>query len=281
MRIVTGVMDPMALMLGRYLLMFGVLLAWCWVTKNSLNVPSQHRLRLLFAGALAMGIYMVLFLKGVSLCPAAMSAMILSSVPIFTLLMSVLAGYDEYSHAKLFGAILAFTGVCVVIQSRPVGRESDNPILGSAYILAAAVFWAASVVVAKPALKHIPALPAFTFSQIGAIPIVLVAGGLPLIRQDYSGLTVVHWLHFLQISLGSGVIAMVCYYKGIAQLTPSAVTLHQFVVPLMTTALAAALLGEKLQWAQGFGLVLTLVGVGVSLGVVRIGNKPGSKFANG
>jgi drug/metabolite transporter (DMT)-like permease len=284
MKIVFPVMAPAAVVFWRYFLMGGVLIGLCLLTRQSLRIPGEHRNAILMTGFCSMGIYMVLFFEGVKRAPAGESAIILATNPIMVGVMSMVLGREPKSLARVLGSVVALTGVALVVLGRPgalvVSKETQDRLIGDLLLFLSAISWAASVILAKPVSTHIKPLPLFTMSMLGGLPVVLIYGWSAATSTQWSSFTAWHWINLAQIAFGSGVIAMVFYYKGVADLPASVASLHQFLVPVLTTLFAALLLRESLAWVQAIGVLVLLVGLSVNVGLIRTNKKSGSGDQN-
>jgi drug/metabolite transporter (DMT)-like permease len=277
MKIVFPVMAPPAVVFWRYFLMGGVLVLFCLVSKQSLKIPSEHRLVILLTGFFSMGIYMVLFFEGVKRAPAGESAIILATNPIMVGVMSMVLGREPKSMARVFGSLVALAGVALVVLGRPgailVSKETSERLLGDLMLFLSAIAWAASVILAKPVSAHVKPLPLFTMSMLGGMPVVVLYGFGEAFQTRWGAFDAWHWANLAQIAFGSGVIAMVFYYRGVAELQASVASLHQFLVPVLTTLFAAVLLHERLAWVQGIGVAVLLVGLSINVGLIRLTKK--------
>jgi drug/metabolite transporter (DMT)-like permease len=109
--------------------------------------------------------------------------------------------------------------------------------------------------------------------SIAALPLVLL---WILLRGRFRTLLRVHWpLHLLRGVLGVGVMAGFVY--GVANMPLSTAYAIVFVSPLMVTALAVPLLGEKVGPRRWMAIVVGLLGVLVVLrpGMAGIATGPG------
>jgi drug/metabolite transporter (DMT)-like permease len=267
LKILNQVMEPGAILFWRFFVMWGILALICTLTKSSIRPQKEHRGRIWLAGFFSMGLYMILFLEGVKRAPAAESAIILASNPIIVAIIAMIIGLEPKSGKKLLGGSIALFGVALVVLGRPLkGSESNSHILGDVMLLASSVCWAVSVILAKPLSQEVKALPLFTMTLLGGMPVVVFYGlspwfGSPMFDVQLSRFQPYHWMNFAQVAVGSGVIAMVCYYKGVQQLAASTAAMYQFMVPVLATIFAAILLNERLAWIQGFGLAVLILGL--------------------
>jgi drug/metabolite transporter (DMT)-like permease len=273
MKIIFPVMAPSAVVFWRYFLMGAVLVLICLVSRQSLRIPAEHRLSILLTGFFSMGIYMVLFFEGVKRAPAGESAIILATNPIMVGVMSMILGREPKSRVRVLGSVVALAGVALVVWGRPgsmvTAKETSDRVVGDVLLFLSAIAWAASVILAKPVSAHVKPLPLFTMSMLGGLPVVVVYGLSEAFRTNWAAFTGWHWLNLAQIAFGSGVVAMVFYYRGVADLPASVASLHQFLVPVLTTLFAAVILHERLAWVQGIGVAILLVGLSSNGGRVK------------
>jgi drug/metabolite transporter (DMT)-like permease len=281
LKILYPVMEPAAIMFWRYFLMGGILVAICLLTGNSLKIPSEHRNRILFAGFNSMGLYMIFFMEGVKLSSAGESAIILVTNPIMIAIWMMVLKLEPKSWAKVLGGIIAVVGVALVVMGRPGGiatsKETSDRLLGDFLMLLGAASWSWAIVISKPISAHIKPLPLFTMSMLGGLPVILLYGTLPAMRVHWTSFTPWQFGNFLQVAIGSGVVGMVFYYMGIQQLPASVATMHQFLVPILTTIYAAIVLHEQLAWTQAAGLAVLIFGVMVAMNMVGRSGREGAK----
>ncbi len=280
MKIIFPVMAPSAVVFWRYFLMGAVLVLICLASKQSLRMPAEHRFAILLTGFFSMGIYMVLFFEGVKRAPAGESAIILATNPIMVGVMSMILGREPKSRVRVLGSVVALAGVALVVWGRPgsmvTAKETSERVVGDVLLFLSAIAWAASVILAKPVSAHVKPLPLFTMSMLGGLPVVAIYGFSDAFRTNWGAFTGWHWLNLAQIAFGSGVVAMVFYYRGVAELPASVASLHQFLVPVLTTLFAAVILHERLAWVQGIGVAILLVGLSINVGLVKLTKKSDS-----
>lgn len=277
MKIVFPVMAPSAVVFWRYFLMGAVLVVICVATKQPLKMPPEHRSAILMTGFFSMGIYMVLFFEGVKRAPAGESAIILATNPIMVGVMSMILRREPKSLARVLGSLVALLGVSLVVLGRPgvagASKEMSERLVGDVLLFLSAIAWAASVILAKPVSAHVKPLPLFTMSMLGGLPVVVLYGFGGAMRTNWGAFDIWHWINLGQIAFGSGVIAMVFYYRGVSELPASVASLHQFLVPVLTTLFAAIILHERLAWVQGIGVAVLLLGLSVNVGLIKLRKK--------
>jgi drug/metabolite transporter (DMT)-like permease len=144
-----------------------------------------------------------------------------------------------------------------------------GPVL---YMLVAVALFALMDTGLKLLSPHYPPLQVATLRGVSALPLVL---GWTLATIGARGLLRVHWpLHLLRGALG--VVMMACFVYGLRTLPLSTTYAITFIAPLLVTAMAVPLLGEKVGPRRWIAIVVGLVGVLVVLrptgqGVMTLG----------
>ena len=252
-------MDPPAVALLRFLTMWAVLVPICYFRGLSLKYNRDDALRVLGAGMLAMGIYMVLFMQGMSLTSPAEGAIILATAPVLTYLISVAVRIEQFHWIAFISSCIAFIGVGLVILGG--ASSSGGSVFGNVVVLGSAVVWSGTVVFMMPLLHRYEATQLLTLSMPGGALIMIPFGTLSLCHSNLAAVTPVAWLMFLQVAILSGVVGFACYYLGVKQVGPSRTALYQYFVPPTAVFFAWILMGKTLSPVQGIGFGILLLGV--------------------
>lgn len=252
-----------AVSLVRFAAMYLILVVVCVVVKESLSLPKEHRWRILLAGFVSMGVYMILFLEGMRSTSASEGAIVLATAPVFTYLISCLAKQERFSYPALLASVVAFVGVALVIAA---GSHADGgSLFGDLVILASAVTWAASVVIMRPVLVDVSPLRMLTLSMPAGLVALIPYGAKATLETDFAAITPSNWLMFAHIAVMSGVVAFGCFYQGIRQVGAATATLYQFFVPPTTVFFDWLVLGERIAPLQAIGLAVIVCGVAASI----------------
>ncbi|MEZ0327595.1 MAG: DMT family transporter [Fimbriimonas sp.] len=253
-------MLPPALMFNRSVVM-AVLLALVVRGRGlSLAYPKEDRNRILFAGFVSMGVYMVVFLEGLQRTTPAEGAIMLATAPILTFLLSAFLKQEIFTFAALWGSLIGFVGVAIVILGGGQGAVHGS-LLGNLMCLASAFIWGTGVVIMRPLLHRYDPTQVFTLSIPGAIPVMLLYGLLPAIHTDYSAISSLGWIMFAQVTMISGVVSFVCFYIGLHQIGPSRATMYQFFIPPTAAIFQWLIYGRALAPLQWLGLGVLMAGV--------------------
>ncbi len=253
-------MSPAALMFNRSIVMAALLAMIVKARGLALAYPKEDRSRILLAGFVSMGLYMVVFLEGLQLTTPAEGAIMLATAPILTFLLSSALKQEVFSFPALWGSLIGFVGVAIVILGGDRGAATGS-LLGNMLCLGSALIWGTGVVIMRPLLHRYDPTQVFTLSIPGAIPVMLLYGLWPALHTDYAAISPLGWAMFAQVTMISGVISFVCFYIGIHQIGPSRATMYQFFIPPTAAIFQWLLFGRALAPLQWFGLVVLMAGV--------------------
>lgn len=259
-KIVVGTMSPSALAFGRIVIQAVALGLICAIAGGSLRYRSwQEAWRLNAVGALSMGVYMVLFLEALARVPSGAAAVLMATSPLWTFLLEGLFKLDRVRWGTAFGALVAFTGVAMVVQ--PSAGQPDIPLFGAGLMLLAALLWALSVVLSRFLVDDRPPLEVVALGAPGALLVLAPYGFAGLLQVPWTALSLDQWAWFLFIGLGAGAFGFWTFFTGVKKVGPSGAMLYQFLVPPTALLCAFLILGEQKTVVQLLGVVVTLAGV--------------------
>lgn len=250
-----------ALMLARYLLQLlffaGVLAAG----RLSFRAPKKLWPRILFAGFLGNGVYMVLFMEAMHRMGSAQGAVTMSTSPLFIALLSALNGSDKLSRSWAVGTALAFGGVVLTNFEGLMAPGGQSSWLGFGLMLSAAIVWAFAVMVIRPVISELGSIRGMALSMPGAMAALLPYGIGSLLQTPLSSLPTQAWLSMSYLVIVSGSIAFILYFFAIEKLGPARATVTQYLIPPTAAVFAWLTLGSHLTLYQIAGLCLALAGV--------------------
>ncbi len=159
-----------------------------------------------------------------------------------------------------FGLTLGFAGILFIAAPQLVTSQTENYIIGIAYILLAALGITASNVLIKRMAGKVDA--------IMAMGIQMLIGGVPLAIAAFAfeqPLGVIWSPRFILILAALSLFGSALVYwlwVSILQKTPlNRANAFSFLVPIFGLTMGAMFFGETLGWPQFVGIALTLVGI--------------------
>lgn len=197
----------------------------------------------------------LLMVYGVRFVTAGLAALLVSSAPIFTLVLSAPALHQRGSATAWAGALVGLAGVGLI----SVGAAERGGGVGVVLLLAAAALWALGLIATKRFAGGADGIAFVTLQTLLGVPMLFAAAVL------VEGLEA-RWAPALVLALAySGVaskgLGSLLQYRVTAWSTPAQSSLAAFLVPAVALVTGALVLGETARPAQLLGGAVVLVGV--------------------
>lgn len=264
MKYLLRTIDPVDLFLLRLILsslFFGIFLL---VTSGGLPAFTRSDwLRLTLIAILGITISTSAVAFGTQMIPAALASLIVTSNPVFTAIISRLILGEPLTSRKITGIAIAFAGFMVVLLFG--GQEAEFNLknsLGVLVMLFGPLTWALYTVLSKPFLSRCRP-PQFAglvtiIGTLAALPLFLVDHSLP---ANVASFGPSQWLATMVSTLLALVLAYVLWYRGLAALSPTQVSVYLYLVPVFGVLGAWLLLGERITIFLFVGGITILAGV--------------------
>ncbi len=175
------------------------------------------------------------------------SSMIMATTPLWVVGMAAAMRLEPINRVRLLGIGIALVGVVSLqfIRTRAVAGQQQPTLLGDFLILGCAIPLAAMTVFGK---RHKPKLGGIAVNAMGYVggsvllaPLLWWAGR----NFDFSKLSPGAWFGMFYMGAFSSVTGYLIYYYVLARIPASRVGAFQYLQPVIATALAFFILGER------------------------------------
>jgi drug/metabolite transporter (DMT)-like permease len=185
-------------------------------------------------------------------------SLILYTFPVLVTVGAVLLGRDRLTPARGAALIVASGGTLLVLLGAGGGTfDATGALLG----FGSAVVYTVYILVADTVVHRLPPVLLAALVMTGAAAALAVhaalTGGVDL------GFGAAGWFWLACIAVVSTVVAMLTFFAGLQRTGPSNAAILSTFEPVVTTGLAALVLGESLTPPQLAGGVLVLAAVAV------------------
>ena len=207
-----------------------------------------------------------LFVKGLELSTAINSALLGTTIPIFTLLVSIVLGYESGSWRIAAGLLLAAGGVVYLINPAQASFTRETNI-GNIILLFNSMAYGVYIAISQSMIKRYGALTVITWIFVFGSIVTLPVGGYQLSKIPLADVPSSAWFAMLYIIIVPTVAAYYLNAWALGRVVPSVVAIYIYLQPLIAFAVAPLILGENLN--SRTWLAAALIFAGVALVMVR------------
>ena len=204
----------------------------------------RHLLWLAVLGLLGIAANQSLFLYGLRHTTAINATILVTTVPVFTVLGSVLTGREPASRVMFAGVALAGAGAIYLIGPDRISL-TPNVALGNALIVAGMICYAAYFVYSKAVVgRYHPITISFyvmLFASIGVLPLGI--GSIASMRVNEVSTTVWWWVGY--IVLFPTIVTYLLNIWALQRVSSSLVAGYIYLQPLFAAAVAPLVLDNE------------------------------------
>ncbi|HEY0079540.1 MAG TPA: DMT family transporter [Pyrinomonadaceae bacterium] len=245
----------------------GAVIAFALLRRLVRHVPIERRsdyARFALYSLLGVVLNQFLFTKGLSLSTVVNSTLIGTAIPVFTLLVSIILGYERPSLRTALGTLIAACGVVYLIDPFQADFSGDKT-LGNLLLVANTLCYGAYIAISQDLLRRYGALTVitwvFAFGSVAAVPF----GGYYLAKTPLDQLGWTTWLAVLYIILVPTVGAYYLNAWALVRVAPSTVAVYIYLQPLIAFAVAPLVLGANEQANRRTLVAALLIFAGVAV----------------
>lgn len=216
--------------------------------------------RFIAAGLIGHTAHVSLVMWGINLSTAFSSSLVLTSSPLWTLLILALLGAEKLRRRQLIGTLIAFAGIAVFLSDKFVAGFALAGA-GDLVLLVAASLFSLYTVITKPLVERYGPLNVMCYTLLfGAPPLVLATLpaflNAPLAAVSAGVWFGVFWAVAVSSFFGWIVWAWVNSVRGLARSAPL-----QYLMPPIAGLVAWLTLGETFTWLKIVGAIAAMAGI--------------------
>ena len=259
-KVVLAVMPPIALV-GFRVGITALILVVVQAIRGRLWLRSRKDY-LIMAGLSVFGVTLnqLLFIGGLSLTKASNTSLLAATIPIFTLAVSVVAGYERLRTGKVLGMLLAIIGVVVLIDPRSASFSSETT-LGDILIVVNSLSYGIYVALSKDVITRNGPFRSMMWIFVFAAIICVPLGGVSLYTAGAEGIGPGVWLLVLYIAVAATAGPYLLNAYAISKVPASVVAIYIYLQPIIGFVLAILFLRESIGPAFITATALVFAGV--------------------
>jgi len=259
--------DPVAFTALRFAAMFVFSIAVLMLSTSRVRPRRADLPALVASGLTGYFLYQMGFVLGLDRTSALASAILISTHPIFSVIVVWLVNKEKPQAMEIAGVVLGFIGVAVFLRAWDAFAAAR---LGDLFSLGAAAAFGTYGVVTQRLTGRFPPRELMAYGlALGGLLITLV--GFPaMIAQDWGGVTLSAWAILLYAIIGPVYLAYLLWNWAIRQRGIPRTVVYGFLVPVLGGTIAVLVLDERVTGERVIGALIVIGG----LIITRLG-KPG------
>lgn len=231
------------------------------LTGNNLKVSSGDGWRLFGLGLLANTVYQSLFIIGMNSTRTGNAALIVSTTPLFTAVISRIRKQEYFTASGIAGLVLAFAGIVLIILSSHDEIEIGKTVLGDCLLLGATLSWALYTVGTKRFMHKYGAMKATALMMITGTPILLLISAPSFLRQDWPAIRPLAWGGLTFSALLAIALAYIIWNHSVRKIGSTRTAIYSNIVPVVAMLVAWVALGEMPTFGQFAGAIIIFTGL--------------------
>ncbi len=202
------------------------------------------------------------FIFGLDRTATGNAALLLSTSPVWVLVISFTMGRERFNVRVLLGVLGTLAGMVILISGGD--QEMGAARLGDLLVLGAAVSWGAYTVLGRRLTKRRGALQMTAWTLWAGLPFIVLAGVPDLLRTDWNAVSLQAWLGVVYAGVFAIGIAYLLWYRGVRVIGQNRTSVYQNLVPVVALLSAWLWLSETPTAQQVIGACVILGGVVVA-----------------
>lgn len=252
---------PLTLAALRCLIAAFVLLAAVRLMGHAIPRAPRAWLSYLAMGLTNSAIPFILITLGQTRIESGLAAILIATVPIFTLVLAHAFTDDKTTPRKAAGTLLGFAGIVLLIGPAALAGVTAG-IVGQLMVVGAALCFAITQVLVKRHRGGTPVVNAACSITCSALWMVPLAFALEAPWNAAPTLEAVGAM--VALGLFATGLSHIVFFLLIVRTGPSFVTLNNFIAPPVGLAWGILLLNEKPPWTAYVALGVILLGIAVA-----------------
>jgi drug/metabolite transporter (DMT)-like permease len=235
------------------------LLAIAGLVYGKRSLPRRADLaRLQTCSLLGVALNMVIYLEGLERSTAVHAGLIVTTVPVFTFAVAVLARQERFEPARGAGIVLAFLGVVLILLQKGPHFSAETRA-GDLLMAVNAACYSVFLVAVRPLLRRYPPLVviAWVFAlSLWTVPIFAA-------RETFApaGVSARGWLALGYVIVFATVLTYLLNTFALSKVSASTTAAFIFLQPLLAVVSGVLMLDEALPVTTIAAGMITLVGV--------------------
>ncbi|MGB1799547.1 MAG: DMT family transporter [Gammaproteobacteria bacterium] len=265
MRYFVGILDPVEIAFMRYLFGGFFVLPLFFIFRSS-NLTKNLLFKSMALGILFFGIFPFLFAEAFIYTSAARGALVLATMPMWTMIIGKTIGNEKVSLLSLIAALLVLFGLFVSLSDK-LFLTTDEAVTfkGELIMLLAAICGAIYATFSKPVLQQIPSTTMSPIAMLAGCFFLMPFAVSNNVNEHVVALTSTQLWLLVYIGIVTGGIAFFLFNWVLTRTTATFNTLFVTLNPIVAIFLGYLFLGEAINTNFIVGVLIVFSGLALAV----------------
>jgi len=225
------------------------------------KIDKSDKWKMLVGGLLGVTISQTLLIAGLSHTSSINASIIMTTSPLFVLLVSAIYLKLKITFAKIIGILIGAGGAIMVISSNGEFSISNKTFLGDIIILTNAVSYGVYLVWTKPLMVKYDGITVMRWMFFYGAMFMCLFGGYFVFDVDFAAIQPIIWLAIFFIVFGATFLTYLLNVYGLKSVNPTTVSVYIYLQPIIAALLAVFIKGDSFTWLTIISMLMVFVGV--------------------
>lgn len=206
-----------------------------------------------------------------------------SFINAFNPVLIAVAGYVMYrypvSGGQGMGFLISLFGVLIIVFKGKINRILGLQVnIGDLFMVGSIVSWSIHTIIYKKNAHLFTGRTVFPMMMLAGLAVTFPPALVESLHENWAWVRQVEFRHIaaiLVLNIFPSVLAYLFWNQALAKISANRVAIFQYLIPVYTTLISLAFLGERLQIFHICGGVMIFIGV-VLVAKISLQRKPGS-----
>lgn len=254
-KILTRFLDPVSLTFIRFFVSVVFFIPLIVLKKTPLKIEFRKS-GYLMLGAISMGLYFLLFFKGLEKGYANMGGVFVTSlVPIYTLLLVKFFMKKSFNKIDIIGVVVGMIGGLIIVRFWEINSKTLF-LTGNIYFLICPLLWAIVTICSERSSKDFSSITFTFYCHVFCALFFLNNDFLTFFPLNY-----VFWGNIFYLSVISSIIATTLYFYSATKINSYRTSVYTFIVPVSSLIFSMIFLKEKPEISTIIGGIFSIMAV--------------------
>ncbi len=225
-------------------------------------IQKKDYLYLFFLSILGVSGNQYLFLKGVSCTTAINANILITTIPIFTLIIASIFSYEKITHTKIVGILISLIGVLYILDITKFTLSRCT--IGNLLIILNSISYSLFLVLIRPILQRYKPFTIITYIFIFATIEIIPLCYKSIITTNFSMIKPINYIVPAIIVFFCTFLPYTINTKVLKNVYSSIVAIYIYMQPLIGTIFAILLLKEQITLSIVISGMLILIGISIA-----------------